>query len=87
MNSDELNEYRKKIDEIDDKIIELLKERIKIVEKVGKWKRNFNKEISDNERENEIYKRISKNLNIEISKAKEIYEGIIKYCKEMEKKN
>jgi chorismate mutase/prephenate dehydratase len=57
-----LSELRKQIDKIDDEILELLQERMKIVQKVGKIKNKENLPIYRPEREIEILERL-KNKN------------------------
>lgn len=53
--------YRKLIDDIDDKILDLLDKRYALVEKIGKNKRKNGKNIEDTQRENQILKRLTKN--------------------------
>lgn len=50
----ELNLLRKKIDEIDDKLLILLKERLEISKKIGEIKKKNNMPIYDPVREQEI---------------------------------
>ena len=50
----ELNLLRKKIDEIDDKLLILLKERLAVSKKIGEIKKRNNMPIYDPEREQEI---------------------------------
>jgi len=53
-----LPQLRKKIDEVDSKLIRLLNERTKLVLQIGKWKHNANAEIYAPARENAVLKRI-----------------------------
>ncbi len=58
-----LEELRKRIDEIDDKLLELLNERMKIVKEVGELKNKTRAPIYRPEREQEILNRLkSKNI-------------------------
>lgn len=50
----ELDELRRQIDAVDRKLVELLNERARLVEEVGKLKRRFGMEIYTPEREKEI---------------------------------
>lgn len=50
----ELNLLRKKIDEIDDKLLILLKERLEVSKKIGEIKKRNNMPIYDPVREQEI---------------------------------
>jgi len=56
--SDKLFKYRKKIDEIDNKIINLLSKRLYNVQKIGELKQQLNIPICDNAREKEILERL-----------------------------
>ena len=66
-----LNEIRKKIDQLDDKIIALLKKRIHLAIQTKKHKKN----ISDKKREDEILNKI------DTANIKKIYQKIISICK------
>ncbi len=59
---DNLNQYRKQIDEIDNKILKLLNERMKSVEAIGRAKQTTGTSIYRPEREKEILDRL-KSLN------------------------
>lgn len=61
-NSKRIRELRKKIDEIDVKLLKLLNERSSFVVEVGKTKRSEKRDFYAPEREQEIYRRI-KSLN------------------------
>ncbi len=50
----ELDELRRQIDAVDRKLVELLNERARLVEEVGKLKRRLGMEIYTPEREKEI---------------------------------
>lgn len=54
----EIDELRKKIDNVDAKIIEFLNERARIVKEIGKKKRVENKKVYDPAREQEVYLKI-----------------------------
>ena len=60
----ELDDIRKQINEIDDKIIDLLNKRANIVIKIGNLKKSLNLEISQPKREEEIKERIKKKATI-----------------------
>ena len=55
--------YKNKINEIDNKILNLLEERNRLSNKIGKCKKNINKEVEDKDREYEILIRLSDNSN------------------------
>jgi len=56
-----LDDFRKKIDSIDDQLIKLLNHRMDVVKKVGDFKRNTNTSIYKPEREKAILKRLFTN--------------------------
>ncbi len=53
----DLVEIRQRIDNIDDKLVKLLEERLEIVSDVAKYKKSNNKKIFDPKRENEVIKK------------------------------
>ncbi len=53
--------YRRQIDKINNKIISLLAERMKIVKKVGEYKKKNNMKITDKKREEKIYAEVRRN--------------------------
>jgi chorismate mutase len=71
---------RKKIDEIDEKILLSLKERIEVCKLIGKTKQSQGIPIRDVEREDEHYERIMKRaaeLGLNPHEVEAIYEQII----------
>lgn len=78
-----LNDARNKINEIDQKMIELFKERMDAVKSILKYKKEHNLAVFDNDREIEIF---NKNINILADeKLNEYYEiffdGVLKSSK------
>lgn len=69
---------RKEIDEIDDKIIDLLDDRIRIAEEIAKVKMNDDVDITDKNRENNVLENAGE--------YREIYEKIIEKTKEIERR-
>lgn len=63
MKDKHLEELRKKIDEIDNKLIDILNERMKIIKEVGNVKRSNNSAIYRPERERSIIERLHKQHN------------------------
>lgn len=77
----ELNELRKEIDKIDNKIVELVAKRLSLVKEIAELKNKKNIEILDKNREAEIIKekqKLAKKLNISPELVNEIFEEIIK---------
>ena len=60
-------EFRKKLDEIDEKMLNLLEKRMNIIKSVGKIKSKLNIPIEDTERENEIISRLSEHSGKNLS--------------------
>ena len=56
----DLGEIRKRIDQIDRKLVELIEERLEIVKEVALYKKENNMKIFDRKREEEV---IDKNLS------------------------
>ncbi|MFC2031851.1 prephenate dehydratase [Chloroflexota bacterium] len=84
-----LEDLRKKVDEIDTRLVELISERINMAAEIGGEKRKQGKQIDDNEREGTVLehvrslaqcKRISEE-DIEI-----IYQQIMRVCKQIQGK-
>lgn len=82
----ELVESRKRIDEIDSKIIELYEERMEIVKDVIKYKIENGIAVLDSGRENSMLeKNLDKIKNSEYKKYyKEVLSGFLKASKEMQ---
>ena len=74
MKNIDLLEIRNKIDEIDSKLVELLEERLNIVEEVAMFKKQTGKKIFDEVREKEV---INKNIKKVKNKELEDYIKII----------
>ena len=59
----ELELMRKKIDEIDDKLLVLFKERLEVSKKIGLLKKKYKMEIFDPQREQEIIDGCTQNIS------------------------
>jgi chorismate mutase/prephenate dehydratase len=82
-----LEDLRKRIDEIDTWIVELIGERIKIAEEIGQGKKEQSKLIEDRERELRVLKNIrglAHDRNISPSDIENIYRHIIDACKKIQ---
>ena len=73
---DTLVNLRKQIDNIDDKIIQLLDERMKICQQVGQVKKDNNIGLTHTSRENDIIDRLSTGVSLTRDDIKSIYEKI-----------
>ena len=84
-----LEDLRKKIDEVDAGIVELIGERIRIAEEIGKGKKAKGKLIEDKEREYKVLENIkniarTKNISISLEEIENVYRRIIEACKSVE---
>jgi|GEM_PF-401299 len=77
-NQIDLKDFRNKIDEIDDKIIELLTQRFSVVKEVGEYKKLHGLEVLNQGREAEILNKITDKYILNI------YAEILKSCREMQ---
>ena len=83
-----LNELRKKIDEIDEKIVELISERKKISSEIGKLKKKQRIDILDKKRENEVLnhvERVAKGKGIAEETTRDMFKQLISMCKSAQK--
>ncbi len=88
MIKEDLKGLRKRIDEIDEQIIKLLKERVEVAKKIGEIKEKKGRVSFDLEREKEVLRRIlalNKGVFPEDS-LKVIYSEIIKTCRTIQQK-
>lgn len=84
--SDKLLKYRKKIDEIDKNIIDLLSKRLYNVNKIGKLKQQLGIPLGDNIREKEILERLYKMAgdSLTSNQIDLIFNTIFKVAKEIQ---
>lgn len=71
---------RRRIDEIDEQILRLLKERVEIGKIIGKTKREHGTPVKDRQREDELYKRIvrrASELGLDPRDVRAVYQKII----------
>lgn len=82
-----LEEDRKKIDEIDQKIVDLFEERFHVVEDVISYKMEIGMEILDSGRENIILEKNVNRIQDEAMKPyfQAVYEEMLKQSKEYQK--
>ena len=82
-----IEDWRRKIDEIDRKLVELLNERSKCAIEIGKLKRALNLGVYDPEREREVLQRI-KEVNggpLDSERLQRLFERIIDECRQVER--
>jgi len=82
-----LEDLRRKIDETDAKIVELIAERIRSAEQIGREKRKQGKQIEDAEREQRVLenvRRVAGEQNISVERIESIYRQIVTISKSVE---
>ncbi len=80
---DELERYRRKVDEVDDLILNALTERIKICMAIGLVKKKRGRSVRDISREEEVYKRVKEKsieLGLDSLKVEAVYREIVNMC-------
>jgi len=80
---DELEQYRRKVDEVDDLILKALTERVEICVAIGLVKKKLGRRIKDVDRENEIYDRVkekSVKLGLNSLRVEAVYREIVNMC-------
>ena len=82
-----IEDWRKRIDEIDGKLLELLNERTRCVIEVGKIKKAQNVRIYDPEREREILRRMKEQNNgpLDEEGLQRLFERVIDECRRIER--
>jgi chorismate mutase len=90
MGNDSLDDYRKAIDAIDDKLIKLLAERTEVVKKVGEAKAKLNLPPLDEKRKQKVlenWQQKAKAHNLSTDLIKQIYETIHDHAVNLQKNN
>jgi len=80
-----IERYRKEIDRIDSKILGLFEERMVFSKKIGNYKREKGKLISDLNREKKIILGLTNKTKLDKKFIKEIYRVIFKFSKKVQK--
>jgi chorismate mutase-like protein len=82
-----IEDWRRKIDEIDRKLVELLNERSKCAIEIGQIKRSQNLRIHDPDREREILNRIKENNTgpLDSEGLQRLFALIIDECRQIER--
>ncbi|MHA1718101.1 MAG: chorismate mutase [Promethearchaeota archaeon] len=82
---DEIEELRKKIDDIDENLIDLLNERVKISKLIGDLKTKRKIPVIQTEREKYIYEKIEKRSRLINKKdIRKIWKLIIDVCRKIQ---
>jgi chorismate mutase len=83
----DIGHWRKRIDEIDTKLAELLSERSRCVIEIGKIKREHQLPVYDPEREKQIFERVTRNNRgpLEDEALRRLFERIIDESRRVER--
>ncbi|MEM2099594.1 MAG: chorismate mutase [Candidatus Bathyarchaeia archaeon] len=76
-------QLRKRIDAIDEQILQLLSERVDVCRLIGALKRRQNMPVKDVPRENDVYSRIKRKaaeLGLDAEQVEVIYRQIVNMC-------
>jgi chorismate mutase-like protein len=81
-----IDDWRRKIDEIDRKLVELLNERSKCAVEIGKIKKTQNLRVHDPEREREVLKRVNQANTGPLNNEglRRLFEHIMDECRQVE---
>ena len=80
---DEIQQLRKKVDQVDEQILNALSERAKICRAIGLVKKKKGMQIRDTSRENEIYKRVKEKaveFHLDPLQVEAVYREIVNMC-------
>jgi chorismate mutase-like protein len=82
-----IEDWRRKIDDIDDKLVQLFNERSKCAIEIGKIKHAENLRVYDPEREREILRRIKKANRgpLDDESLQRLFERVIDECRRVER--
>ena len=87
MSMDELAECRRKIDALDMRLLELLNERTRIVEQIGRIKQHLSLPIYEPRREEDVFRNVTANNSGPLSSeaVKRVFERIIDEMRNIQK--
>ena len=82
-----IEDWRRKIDEIDRKLVELLNERSRCAIEIGRLKRVLNLRVYDPERERDIFRRVREENNgpLDSESLQRLFERVIDECRRIER--
>ena len=79
----EIQQLRKQVDDVDDRILKALSERVKICKAIGNAKKKQGLPVKDSERENAVYRRIKEKaakLGLDSRQVEAVYREIVNIC-------
>jgi chorismate mutase / prephenate dehydratase len=84
----DIQELRKRVDEVDEQILNALSERAKICRAIGLAKKKQGMQIRDASRENELYKRVKEKavqFHLDPLQVEAVYREIVNMCSAVQK--
>jgi chorismate mutase len=85
---DDIQQLRKRVDEVDEQILNALSERAKICRAIGLAKKKQGMQIRDAPRENELYKRVKEKaaqFHLDPLQVEAVYREIVNMCSAVQK--
>ena len=84
-----IKDFRRKIDRLDDQLIDIIVERLSLTLDIGEIKEEINLNITDNNREQEIINRMTQRLKGRLNpkEIEKIFNLIFQISKKLQKKN
>jgi len=79
----EIQQLRKQVDDVDDRILKALSERVKICKAIGNAKKKQGLPVKDSERETAVYRRIKEKaakLGLDSRQVEAVYREIVNIC-------
>jgi chorismate mutase len=80
---DEIQQLRKKVDKVDEQILNALNERVKICRAIGLAKKKEGMQVRDASRENEIYRHVIEKaveFHLDPLQVEAVYREIVNMC-------
>ncbi len=80
---EDIQQLRKKIDQVDEQILRLLGERATICKSIGQIKKQQKMSVSDKDREKQVYMHVrekASNLGLNQLQVEQIYRQIVNMC-------
>jgi chorismate mutase-like protein len=83
----DIADWRKKIDELDERLVDLLNQRARAAQEIGRLKRNTNMPIYEPEREKLIFENVSRHNKgpLPQQELQRVYERIIDVMRKLQK--
>lgn len=85
--SEDIKALRERIDYIDEEIVKLLAERVKVAKDIGRLKKEKGLPIVDSKRENEVYsraRRLALENGLSPEDCEKIFKEIVKMCRKVQ---